>query len=174
MGELFGEWIPDWWIEKVFKTINTHPEHRFYLLTKQPQNLINFSPFPDNCWVGVTATNNSMLRRACEELDRIQAKVKYISIEPFLERIIDIGFPEHILFNKLNWVIIGAQTKPYKPPKIEWVEEIVQACDKAGVPVFLKDNLAPLMSKLKLLQVIDGQGLPRMRGDYTLRQEIPK
>lgn len=44
----------------------------------------------------------------------------------------------------INWVILGSQTKPYKSPKIEWVEEIVEACDKAGIPVFLKDNLEPL------------------------------
>ena len=45
----------------------------------------------------------------------------------------------------ISWVILGSQTKPYKPPRIEWVKEIVRACDKAGVPVFLKDNLMPLM-----------------------------
>lgn len=45
----------------------------------------------------------------------------------------------------ISWLIIGAQTKPYKPPKIEWVQEIVRAADKAGIPVFLKDNLSPLM-----------------------------
>jgi len=29
-------------------------------------------------------------------------------------------------------------------PKIEWIKEIVEAADKAGIPVFLKDNLRPL------------------------------
>ena len=57
-------------------------------------------------------------------------------------------------------VIIGAQTRPTIMPRIEWVQEIVQACDKAGIPVFLKDNL-------------------RMAGDVSmqvgyLRQELPK
>ena len=37
----------------------------------------------------------------------------------------------------ISWVILGSQTKPYKPPKIEWVQEIVESCDKAGIPVFL-------------------------------------
>ena len=45
----------------------------------------------------------------------------------------------------INWLIIGAQTKPYKPPKIEWVQEIVEAADKAGIPVFLKENLRPIL-----------------------------
>jgi hypothetical protein len=46
----------------------------------------------------------------------------------------------------IGWLIIGTQTNPYKPPEIEWVREIVEAADKARIPVFLKDNLRPLLS----------------------------
>ena len=45
----------------------------------------------------------------------------------------------------ISWVILGSQTNPYKPPKIEWVKEIVEAADAAGIPVFIKDNLYDLM-----------------------------
>ena len=41
----------------------------------------------------------------------------------------------------ISWVIIGAQTKPLKIPPFEWVVEIVTVADKAGIPVFLKNNL---------------------------------
>ena len=50
----------------------------------------------------------------------------------------------------ISWVILGSQTKPTVMPKIEWVREIVEAADKAGIPVFLKDNLKPLLPKEKL------------------------
>jgi len=69
----------------------------------------------------------------------------------------------------INWVIIGAQTKPYKPPKIEWVEEIVKACDKAGIPVFLKDNLKPLLQPLMTAPNMSWFG-----NTFGLRQEMPK
>jgi len=70
-----------------------------------------------------------------------------------------------------NWVIIGAQTKPYRPPRIEWVAEIVKACDKAGIPVFLKDNLEPLLqeacrNEYKFNAVF-------LNGWGELRQELP-
>ena len=52
----------------------------------------------------------------------------------------------------ISWVILGSQTKPYKPPKIEWVREIVQAADKAGVKVFLKKNLKPLIESQGMLK----------------------
>ena len=145
MSDLFGIGIPEEWTRKVLQEIADTP-HRAYLLTKQPQNLIKFSPFPNNCWVGVTATNWLMFSDALGELTQIEAKIKYISFEPLLERI-QLDELQKLLFHKgnLGWVIIGAQTKPYKPPKIEWVTEIVEACDKAGVAVFLKDNLMPLI-----------------------------
>ncbi len=44
----------------------------------------------------------------------------------------------------ISWVIIGSQTKPYRPPEISDIKEIVEACDKAGIPVFLKNNLYDL------------------------------
>lgn len=147
MGELFSDWLPEVWIKAVFQIIKWHPQSRFYLLTKQPQNLLRWSPFPDNCWVGVTVTRPEFFRAAYEALDCIIAKVKFISIEPFLE-LMGKDFLELVgqpYYRWLDWLIIGAQTKPYKPPKIEWVQEIVEACDKASIPVFQKDNLKTLL-----------------------------
>ncbi len=47
----------------------------------------------------------------------------------------------------ISWAIIGQVTpvKKAMTPKIEWVSEIVEACDKARIPVFLKNNLAPII-----------------------------
>ena len=45
----------------------------------------------------------------------------------------------------ISWVILGSQTKPYKPPLKIWVDEITEACKKANIPYFLKDNLRPLL-----------------------------
>lgn len=171
MGDLFGIGIPDEWTRQVLAECEEAPHNRFYLLTKQPQNLIKFSPFPDNAWVGVTATNELSYVEAVAELANIEAKVKYLSFEPLLERVRNTG-----AFMKsagINWLIIGACTgtnseltylnQKYPDltlmsspdclnikrwtaqPKIEWVREIVEAADKAGVKVFLKDNLAPLI-----------------------------
>jgi len=146
MSDLFGIGIPEEWTRKVLDAIKLNCRHRFYLLTKQPQNLIKFSPFPDNCWVGVSITNEHQAVEAVTPLIKVEAKTKFISFEPLLGRIRwqDLSF--------VNWVIIGAQTKPYKPPKIEWVIEIIEACAKAGIPVFMKDNLKPIAGRFDLKQ----------------------
>lgn len=174
MSDLFGIGVPEEWTKRILAVIKRCHYHRFYLLTKQPQNLIKFSPFPDNCWVGVTATHNCYFAGACVHLRDVKAKVKFLSIEPYLEGISGDEMDRKMLeVAGINWLIIGAQTKPYKPPKVEWVKEIVEAADKAGVKVFLKDNLKPL-----ILQAIYKGELENT--DYKwafegkLRQEMPK
>ena len=173
MSDLFGIGVPEEWTRRILNKIGMsyYREHRFYLLTKQPQNLARFSPFPDNCWVGVTATDYKMLLQALDRLQYIKASVRYISLEPLLDFTMgkyDLSLEFLLKDAGISWVILGAQTKPYKPPKIEWVEEIVRACDKAGIPVFLKDNLFPLIHEERT--VADRKLFGR---DNALRQEMP-
>jgi len=165
MGELFGDWVPEAWQKEIFDAIKSDPLDRFYLLTKQPQNLAKFSPFPNNCWVGVTATNFKMYGEALFYLGEVEAKVKYLSFEPLLSRLDPAPYGPYTSsmmsedLCAINWLIIGAQTKPYKPPRLEWVKEIVRAADQAGIPVFLKNNLK--FSK-------------EFENDQVLRQEVPR
>ncbi len=147
--DLFGQWVErDWWHMIMAKCLS-RSQHTFMFLTKYPQNLPK--KFPDNCDVGVTATNIHDLKSATIYLTGISAKVKYISLEPFLSLGIDDGELELLesywLKNRIDWLIIGAQTKPTVMPKIEWVKEIVDAADKAGVKVFLKDSLNPMFAE---------------------------
>jgi len=172
MSDLFGIGIPEEWTKRVLERISEFYYHRFYLLTKQPQNLIKFSPFPDNCWVGVTATDHNMAFNASCNLIPIEAKVKFISFEPLLGHIGPAVLD--LLLEQIQWVIIGAQTKPYKPPKIEWVQEIVEACDKAGVAVFLKKNLKPLLATtVNGNDIIESHNLWAFKY-FKLRQELPQ
>lgn len=150
MSDLFGEGIPEGWTREVLHVIEACPQHRFYLLTKQPQNLPKWSPFPSNCWVGATATDTAQVIRTSTWLEQVNAPVKYLSLEPLQSRVRKIDIRQ----SKIDWLIIGAQTKPYKPPEIEWVREIVKAATEVGIPVFCKNNLARV-------------GLP------YLRQEMP-
>ncbi len=114
------------------------------LLTKQPQNLKKFSPFPRNCWVGTSCTSQIEWNRARREMMMVGAGKLFISFEPLLkwddgsakitsDRLLDVG---------IDWVIIGSQTQPTQHPPREWVEEIITACDNAKIPVFIKEPMA--------------------------------
>lgn len=141
MGELFGPWLPPSWTEKVLASVKSNPFHRFYLLTKQPQELVKWSPFPPNAWVGVSAWDHASFINACHYLEGIQASVKYVSLEPLLDWKVGINAGDFIKAAGGSWLIIGAQTKPGVRPPGEWVGDIILRCHEAGVAVFLKESL---------------------------------
>ena len=135
----------------IYQTILQNPQHKFLFLTKNPENLKSWSPFPDNAWVGVSATDSHNYVDAISGLAHIEAKIKYISFEPLLASCDQptASYLDASLGREgISWVIIGQQTpaRAGTIPKIEWVKEIVEACDKAGIPVFLKNNLKPLIT----------------------------
>ncbi len=85
--ELFGEWIEDWWMTTIFDWVRAYPQRTFIFLTKQPQNLIKWSPYPRNCYLGVSVTNQHQFDEAIKYLKEVKATVKFISFEPLLEHI---------------------------------------------------------------------------------------
>ena len=76
-----------------------------------------------------------MAETAIEHLRNVQANVRFISFEPLL------GPIRNVQLDVLQGLIIGAQTNPARLPDRLWVEEIITAADKVGIPVFLKLNL---------------------------------
>jgi len=176
MSDWMGDYWPEEWTQQELQMMRDCPQHRIYTLTKQPQNLPKWSPFPPNCWVGVTVTKFEQMADAVSNLAVIQAGKRFISFEPLLG-----DMPVEGMINFLDQVIIGACTgtlEDLKPlllkypelypmpygkkwtlqPKIERLEGLVRVCERADVPVFLKDNLNPLI----------------WRVDLSLRQELPK
>lgn len=140
-NDYWGDWIPDEWCQAIREKTQEYPQHTFQLLTKQYQNLSKDSPYPENWHIGATATNPQMFHEAELHLGQIIGTVKFISVEPMLERM----WLGEIL--GVDWVIIGRLTgygHKYDP-RIEWVEEISKACVNAGIPLFIKDNLKPLL-----------------------------
>ncbi|MCK5235911.1 MAG: DUF5131 family protein [Deltaproteobacteria bacterium] len=155
---------------RLYDTIEKCPQHTFLFLTKQPQKLPQWSPFPDNCSVGVTATDDSTMINAIKYLKGIVAGVKYINLEPYLQYINSYWMDVMLKDAGIKQLIIGAQTRPAIMPEIEWVREIIEVADKAGVPVFLKNNL-------RWPQVTADGSPPFYRkdksGTWVLRQEMP-
>jgi len=139
--ELFGSWIDPAWMRLILDYIKEYcPQHTHIFLTKQPQNLIQYSPFPDNVWIGFSANNPDMFINGLKYMTQIKSTVKFVSLEPLLDWNSFIGYNAWEL---LNWVIIGAKS-PYSIktfPKWEWIENIINDCDKNNTPVFLKNNL---------------------------------
>jgi protein gp37 len=108
-------------------------------------------------WFGTTITNDNDMQSKGYDLfcstgceGKRHAK-RFISIEPLLGEISAMAL-RNIQF--LDWVIIGQQTGPGAvPPKAEWVQNIIDQCRAAGVPVFVKH---PLYEKFPIQQWPEG------------------
>jgi len=138
MADLFGSWVPDAWIEAVLTVIRETPQWNYVLLTKNPKRYIGID-FPDNAWVGVTVEKQSNVKRAEEAIRRVNAKVKFLSCEPMLEK---LTFTNLELF---DWVIVGGASKTpsfkeFRPPR-EWIIHIEDQAKRAGCAVYEKTNL---------------------------------
>jgi len=172
--ELFGDWINYDWLDAILASCRKMYWHTFIFLTKRPENLIKWSPFPDNCWGGVTATDATSFSKATDGLMHVKATVKFISIEPLLGPV--RFYPERLPYCGINWIILGQQTPVTKAtrPKVEWIRETVQAADQAGVKVFLKDNLAPVLrDHPEFWDDIPQGDHPNYESISELRQDFP-
>jgi len=143
MGDMWGGWIPAEWIRQVLAVTKEAAErmgHTFVFLTKNPKRYAEFAPFPKRHWLGTTITGVDDTKQIFE-LMRLEfnTTIKYVSFEPLLAPVDDIL--DQLRF--MDWVIVGAQTRPTIQPKHEWVQRIIDACYGWDEPMclFLKNNL---------------------------------
>lgn len=137
MADLFGEWVPDEWIEEVFKACDKAPQHNYLFLTKNPTRYDylhrkGILRKRENMWYGYSLTTDKDYYWQCSQYNI------FASIEPLLE---PVAVPP------CNWVIIGAETGRRKDkviPKREWIEEIVKKCYETCTPIFMKSSLSDI------------------------------
>ena len=126
------EWWESEWMKRVLGRIRENPQHTFLFLTKQ-SGIYWSHKFPDNCWIGVTATTEAEILAAYPIFG---GRVRFLSIEPIQQRInptvVDPGI--------IDWVILGAETGNRSDrvvPPADWIAPWLQL----EIPLFMKDNL---------------------------------
>ena len=135
MGDFFDKDVVLSWQAEVYAMIKRVYWHTFLILTKQPQNAIGFLPNPrlNNFWLGVSVNKQGDVWRI-EKLKETNITIKIVSFEPLLENI-------NVKLEDIDWIIIGAQTRPNKQPSIAWVENLIIEAKRQNIPIFLKHNL---------------------------------
>ncbi|MCX6233756.1 MAG: phage Gp37/Gp68 family protein [Bacteroidetes bacterium] len=137
MSDLFHKDVPLKYIQQVFKVIKENPQHVFQILTKRADILRYYDSegwleWTHNLWMGVTVENDEVQHRI-DLLSKTGARVKFLSCEPLLSPI-----PEMIL-NNIDWIIVGGESgRNPRQMKIEWVLDIKEQCEKAGVAFYFK------------------------------------
>lgn len=140
VADLFGKWVPTRWIAEVMDACEAGQQHNYMFLTKNPERYMQLDhlallPRESNFWYGSTVTTEY------SSYFHSDKHKTFLSIEPLLGR---LG-PFRQALDGVDWVIIGAMTGPKgkdHQPELEWVEEIVETCRFANIPVFMKQNLS--------------------------------
>ena len=143
----FSDWDPEW-REEVFARIGQNPQHQYIFLTKRPEK-VRFSTELDNVWFGVTVTSGKEKGRIKAMREHIRAKHYQVSFEPMFDNIGEVDF------TGIEWIVVGTETgrrKGKSESKPEWVWNLTDQAHSLGIPVFMKEDLLPVMGEEQMVQ----------------------
>ena len=138
LGSMAGIWEPgafcDADIQRVLDFVAAHPGDTFLTLTKNPKQYQTFS-LPGNLWAGTTITRNDP--QLFYWASSVRAK-RFISFEPLLEDVSEI--PMFVSeWQQYSCIIIGPLNhRGQTPTKAEWILNLMNVAEDAGVMVHLK------------------------------------
>lgn len=115
MTDMFGDWVPDEWLDKIFAAMAMTPRHTHQILTKRPAEMKDYLSDPElpvrisdlidsewrdnrrgepivsfplpNVWLGVSAGTQKTADEYIPILLQTPAAVRWISAEPLLEHV---------------------------------------------------------------------------------------
>lgn len=163
MSDLFHEGVPDSFIDQVLNIIKRTPQHTYQVLTKRAERLPVFfesREVPTNMWLGVSVEDKHYGLPRIDELRKVNAQVRFLSIEPLLE---DIG---EFNLKGIHWVIVGGESgfgaRPMNP---EWVTSIRNQCVEERVAFFFKQWGAFSADGVKRNKKVNGRDLEGRKWD---------
>lgn len=163
MTDLFGDWVPDEWIDLILAAVAANPRITAQILTKRAERLPAYFNAPGrhdaireaarragfkagpvaealaslwplhNLHVGVSVEDRKHGLPRVDYLRQVRAVVRYLSVEPLLG---DLG---PIRIDGIDWVILGGESgHDANPMHTDWARWVRDRCVAAGVPFFFK------------------------------------
>jgi protein gp37 len=140
LADVFDNQVPDIWRSDLFALIEDTPHLDWLLLTKRPQNIAKMiwpkwdAGLPRNIWLGTTIESPEEDRKRTDHLRAIPAAVRFLSMEPLLERTL----PN---LDGIHWVITGGESgSGARPSHPDWFRALRDHCEAAGVPFLFKQH----------------------------------
>jgi protein gp37 len=135
MSDLFHRDVPLPFILEVFDVMRRAHWHRFQILTKRADRLLELDPslpWKPNIWMGVSVETAAYVHRI-DLLRQTAAHIKFLSLEPLL------GPLPHLDLAGIDWTIVGGESGPgARPMDPAWVMDLRAQCKAAGVAFFFK------------------------------------
>ena len=173
---------------RLYDLIADTPSLDWLLLTKRPENFKRLIPRDwgraprENVWLGVSVEDQKNADLRIQPLMEFPARVKFLSAEPLLGRIV---LPEEFLLpdfadddprHTKRWVIVGGESGPKaRPMHPDWARQLRDDCDPLGVPFHFKqwgewlpydmDAQPPFWSSSADGSIIDGHIFPDTLSD---------
>src|SRR5262245_17511246 len=169
MSDLFHEGVPDEYIVRVARVMESADWHTYQVLTKRSDRMakllrtqLSFVAARPHIWWGVSVENRRHGLPRIDHLRDAPAAVRFLSVEPLLE---DLGT---VNLEGIHWVIVGGESGPgARPMQKEWVLSLRAQCQAADVPYFFKQWGG--VRKSKAGRQLDGRTYDEVPG----RVELP-
>ncbi len=151
MTDLFGEWVPDEMIDRVFAVMALSPQHTFQVLTKRPERMREYLSGPrwqavngaiwarsgyetpgaleplegtwplPNCWLGVSAEDQEQADKRIPELLATPAAVRFVSAEPLLGPVDFSPWLMRVATSGPGWRMSGGTALAIADVVLDWV-----------------------------------------------------
>lgn len=143
MADLFGDWVPNEWIDAVFDKMRITPQWQYILLTKNPDRYAA-TKIPKGAWVGATVDKQDRVERTELAMSKVKGYVRWLSVEPMMG---PITLKNPRMF---DLIVIGGGTRTAKHPAIipefDWLARLYMQARDAGCSVWMKPNLGDAVS----------------------------
>jgi len=144
MGDVFHESVPQADLDQIVARLivpqirREFPQHRFLVTTKRAERMARTLSFTSreedpNLWLGVSAGCGATYHELSAPLLRMHCR-KWLSMEPLIE-------PFEFDPSPYDWVVVGGESGAQDRARacaMAWVEEVIERCREAGVPVYVK------------------------------------
>ena len=150
MSDLFHYDVPYEFISEVFRVMDQAKHHTFQVLTKRPGRAVAWwreygryiswvadgrGRWPQNVWMGTSVETQKYAPRLTV-LGRIPAPVRFVSVEPMLER---MNLRRWLDNGTVQWVIVGGESgRRARPMDLDWIRDLLVQCQLRDIPFFLK------------------------------------
>ena len=125
-----------------------NPQQQYLLLTKRSED-IDLSTALQNAGCGVTVTSSKEKGRISALRQHIRGGHYHVTFEPLFD---DIGTVD---LAGIEWIVIGTETGRRKGKAVsrpEWVWSLTQQAHRLGIPVFMKEDLLPILGEEQMVQ----------------------
>lgn len=149
MTDLFGEFVKDEWLDRIFAVMTQTERHTYQVLTKRPARMRRYvedwmrrtqGPLTPNVWLGTSIEDQRRADERLPELLQTPVAVRWVSFEPLLGDVNLAARGVNLLeLGTLHWGVVGGESGPSaRTTNLRHIWSLVDQFQHAEVPVFVK------------------------------------